>query len=79
MVRLTNFMGRLRSVIPALKAIRKRYWPLIKSLQTFLLLTTGVAGYLSVRQHAWQLRIHLCNGRELVPGNQRQHSAKYVV
>ena len=42
-------MGRLRSVIPALKAIRTRYWPLIKSLQTFLLLTTGMAGYLSVR------------------------------
>jgi protoheme IX farnesyltransferase len=36
-------------VIPALKAIRTRYWPLIKSLQSFLLLTTGVAGYLSVR------------------------------
>jgi len=49
MVRLMNCMGRLRSVIPALKAIRTRYWPLIKSLQTFLLLTTGLAGYLSVR------------------------------
>ena len=42
-------MGRLSSVIPALISIRKRYWPLIKSLQTFLLLTTGVAGYLSAR------------------------------
>jgi protoheme IX farnesyltransferase len=42
-------MGRLRLVIPALKALRTRYWPLIKCLQTFLLLTTGVAGYLSVR------------------------------
>jgi protoheme IX farnesyltransferase len=42
-------MGRLRLVIPALKVLRTRYWPLIKCLQTFLLLTTGVAGYLSVR------------------------------
>jgi protoheme IX farnesyltransferase len=42
-------MGRLRSIIPAIKAIRSRYWPLIKSLQTFLLLTTGVAGFLSAR------------------------------
>jgi protoheme IX farnesyltransferase len=42
-------MGRLRSIIPGLKTIRSRYWPLIKSLQTFLLLITGVAGYLSVR------------------------------
>ena len=42
-------MGRLKSVIPTLNGIRTRYWPLIKCLQTFLLLTTGVAGYLSVR------------------------------
>jgi heme o synthase len=46
---LTDFMSRLSSVIAMIKAIRTRYWPLIKSLQTFLLLTTGVAGYLSVR------------------------------
>ncbi len=31
-----------------LKKIRTSYWPLIKSLQTALLLTTGVAGYFSV-------------------------------
>lgn len=29
--------------------VRLRYWPLIKSLQTGLLLTTGVAGYMSCR------------------------------
>jgi protoheme IX farnesyltransferase len=39
----------LHSVVPIIKAIRTRYWSLIKSLQTFLLLTTGVAGYLSIR------------------------------
>jgi protoheme IX farnesyltransferase len=43
------FMNCLRSITLALKAIRTRYWPLIKSLQTLLLLTTGVAGYMSVR------------------------------
>jgi protoheme IX farnesyltransferase len=46
---MKSFMVRLRTVIPTLKAIQTRYWPLIKCLQTFLLLTTGVAGYLSVR------------------------------
>jgi len=33
----------------AYKRIQTRYWPLIKSLQTGLLLTTGVAGYMSCR------------------------------
>ena len=28
-------------------AARKKYWPLIKSLQTGLLLVTGLAGYMS--------------------------------
>ena len=28
----------------------KRYWPLFKSLQTFLLLITGIAGFVSVKQ-----------------------------
>ncbi len=37
-------MGPLK----AIKLIRANYWPLIKSLQTFLLLATGAAGYLSV-------------------------------
>ncbi|MEA3351864.1 MAG: heme o synthase [Chloroflexota bacterium] len=32
-----------------LKTKFKRYWPLIKSLQTALLLTTGLAGYMSAR------------------------------
>jgi protoheme IX farnesyltransferase len=41
-------MAGLVSVIPALKSIRSRYWPLIKSLQTFLLLTTAMAGFFSV-------------------------------
>jgi heme o synthase len=41
-------MARLVSVIPNVKSIRTRYWPLIKSLQTFLLLTTALAGFLSV-------------------------------
>ncbi len=41
-------MAHLVSVIPSVKSIRTRYWPLIKSLQTFLLLTTAMAGFLSV-------------------------------
>ncbi len=41
-------MARLVSVIPSVKSIRSRYWPLIKSLQTFLLLTTAMAGFFSV-------------------------------
>jgi heme o synthase len=36
------------SVIPSVKSIRLKYWPLIKSLQTFLLLTTAMAGFFSV-------------------------------
>ena len=32
-----------------LAQIRSKYWPLIKSLQTFLLLITGLAGYMSAR------------------------------
>ena len=42
-------MSRLVLVIPSVKSIRTRYWPLIKSLQTFLLLTTALAGFLSIR------------------------------
>ncbi len=33
----------------SLKAKARAYWPLIKSLQTGLLVTTGVAGYMSAR------------------------------
>src|SRR5215510_14501327 len=36
------------SILPRSGAIRL-YWPLIKSLQTGLLLSTGLAGYLSSR------------------------------
>jgi protoheme IX farnesyltransferase len=42
-------MGNFHLAITALREIRARYWPLVKSLQTFLLLTTGVAGYLSLK------------------------------
>jgi protoheme IX farnesyltransferase len=41
-------MSRLVSVIQAIGSVRTRYWSLIKSLQTFLLLTTALAGFLSV-------------------------------
>ena len=34
---------------PAISNLAKRYWPLIKSLQTGLLLMTGLAGYMSSR------------------------------
>lgn len=43
-------MGGLRLPFPTINSMRNRYLPLIKSLQTLLLLTTGVAGFLSVRQ-----------------------------
>jgi protoheme IX farnesyltransferase len=33
----------------SVKTIKTRYWPLIKSLQTSLLLVTGLAGYMSAR------------------------------
>ena len=35
--------------MPVLRVLKIRYWPLIKSLQTALLLTTGLAGYMSSR------------------------------
>jgi len=35
--------------VSILKTKLRRYWPLIKSLQTALLLTTGLAGYMSAR------------------------------
>ncbi len=38
-----------QSFIASLKSESKRYWPLIKSLQTGLLLSTGLAGYMSGR------------------------------
>jgi protoheme IX farnesyltransferase len=34
---------------PAFRALKTEYWPLVKSLQTTLLLTTGFAGYMSAR------------------------------
>jgi protoheme IX farnesyltransferase len=39
-----------RSVIRDTQHAIRRYWPLIKSLQTGLLLATGIAGYLSAHQ-----------------------------
>jgi protoheme IX farnesyltransferase len=41
-------MDRLKPAILKFIATQSNYWKLIKSLQTFLLLTTGVAGFLSV-------------------------------
>ena len=40
-------MVNLHSAISELRSTFRRYWPLIKSLQTGLLLATGIAGYLS--------------------------------
>ena len=34
---------------PTFRTTKAKYWPLIKSLQTALLLTTGLAGYMSAR------------------------------
>lgn len=42
----TNTQSSLKK---KLAIIRKKYWPLIKSLQTALLLITGLAGYMSSR------------------------------
>lgn len=39
----------IRSLISGFYNLKKKYWPLIKSLQTSLLLSTGLAGYLSAR------------------------------
>ncbi len=36
-----------QSAIQTLKSKTRLYWPLIKSMQTGLLLSTGIAGYLS--------------------------------
>jgi heme o synthase len=46
-VRIKGILVHPKSVIDVLQAIRTKYWPLIKSLQTSLLLATGIAGYLS--------------------------------
>jgi len=42
-------MGSQGSVKKRFTETRKKYWPLIKSLQTGLLLITGVAGYMSFK------------------------------
>ncbi|MCI0520425.1 MAG: heme o synthase [Chloroflexi bacterium] len=39
----------MNSIQTRLSSLKTRYWPMIKSLQTGLLLTTGVAGYMSAR------------------------------
>jgi heme o synthase len=41
----------LKTFFSALKIKVRLYWPLIKSLQTGLLLSTGIAGYLSAHTH----------------------------
>jgi len=43
-------MGSSMLPVPIFRSIRTSYFPLIKSLQTSLLLITGLAGYLSSRQ-----------------------------
>ena len=51
----------MHNLIAVIQNIKSRYWPLIKSLQTSLLLTTGLAGFLSVH-HApinWLIFMHL--------------------
>jgi protoheme IX farnesyltransferase len=42
-------MNRGSSWMQTIKRKLRLYWPLIKSLQTFLLLATGLAGYMSAR------------------------------
>jgi protoheme IX farnesyltransferase len=44
---------------PFLHSIREKYWPLIKSLQTGLLLVTGLAGFMSGRcpVMSWQIML----------------------
>ena len=51
------------------------YWQLTKSLQTALLLLTGIAGYMSARCPVvtWQTLVALV--RKPVPGHRRQHGA----
>lgn len=46
-----------RNVIRYALSTMRRYWPLIKSLQTGLLLATGIAGYLSVHSPNGSWRI----------------------
>jgi heme o synthase len=43
-------MSSLNRISLVWKSIKTNYWPLIKSLQTVLLLCTGLAGYLSYHQ-----------------------------
>ncbi len=45
--------------------LRQKYWPLIKSLQTALLLTTGLAGYMSARCPVFNLGTLLALGGSL--------------
>jgi protoheme IX farnesyltransferase len=46
-VRTKGILVHPKPAIGMLQSIRTKYWPLIKSLQTSLLLATGIAGYLS--------------------------------
>jgi hypothetical protein len=54
----------------------RRYWSLIKSLQTGLLLSTGVAGFMSVRAE-YSPCYRGC--RESLLGYQWEHSLEHVV
>ena len=58
---------------------KENYWPLVKSLQTLLLLATGLAGFISGRcpVMSWQLLVR-CN-RQLVSRHQRQYGTQHVV
>ena len=60
-----------------LQSAFRRYWPLIKSLQTGLLLATGIAGYLSAAQPQRRLAHLFRDDRQPVPGHQRQHRAEH--
>jgi protoheme IX farnesyltransferase len=49
-----------RSFLTGIQTGFKNYWPLIKSLQTGLLLSTGVAGYLSAHtQYSWTVLLEV--------------------
>ena len=55
------------------------YWPLIKSLQTGLLLATGLAGYMSARCPIFNLATLAGLFVSLFRGHQRQHHPEHVV
>jgi hypothetical protein len=62
-----------------LRTNAKRFWPLIKSLQTGLLLLTGLAGFMSSRCPVTNWQIGAGVDGQPVSGNQRQHYPEHVV